>query len=110
METKQDRIAMHDDCDNLDIYNDDICQDIECYFDPVIGNIWFAYVNGCNVLDLLRDTVVAKLEREYANHLRQAREDDALDTAIDRYESRMLDHVMNRLDWQPKLDALRIRS
>lgn len=95
METKQDRLVMHADFENLDIYSDDICQDIECYFDPATGSAWFIYVNGANVFDLVRDTVIAKLEREYAKHVRQAREDDALDTALSRYETRMLDYSIH---------------
>jgi hypothetical protein len=106
---KQARDAEHNDLVNLSIYEVDICADIDCYFDPDTNNLWHAYVGDHDIFNIMRDSTIAFLEREFEKHCGQEREQSRTDAAIDRYESRMLDHVMNRLQWQPSLDALRIR-
>lgn len=89
---------------------DDSDAKMECYFEPYTCNLWHVYVGEMEIFNLMSDTVIQSLEREYEKHLHQEREDDALNSAVDRYESRMLDHVMNRLAWQPNFDAMKIRS
>jgi hypothetical protein len=99
---------------DLDLYiadkRDDTDATLECYFEPYSCNLFHVYVGDFEINLLLSDTVIQSLEREYEKHCMREREEEAANAAVDRYESKMLDHVMNRQDWQPKLDALRIRS
>lgn len=88
---------------------DDIDAKLECYFDGDTGNLWHVYVGEMEIFNILSDTVIQELEREYTKHVRKENEEMKLDAAIDRYESRMLDTFMNRSQWQPTLDSLRIR-
>jgi hypothetical protein len=99
---------------DLDLYiadkRDDTDATLECYFEPYTCNLWHVYVGDFEINLLLSDAVTQSLEREYAKHVRKERDDDAQSAAIDRYQSKMLDNVMNRLAWQPNFDAMRIRS
>jgi hypothetical protein len=99
---------------DLDLYianqRDDTDATLECYFEPSTCNLWHVYVGDKEINLLLSDAVIQSLEREYEKHLHKEREEEAANAAIDRYESKMLDHVMNRTAWQPNFDAMRIRS
>jgi len=109
-EMKAKRDAEHSDLDNLAINDPDICADIDCYFEAETGNLWHAYLGDHDIFEIIRDTTIAWLERKYAEHCKKVREQDSIDRAADAYESRQLDAVMNRQEWQPKLDALTIRA
>lgn len=86
-EAKQKRDAEHNDMANLAIYNDDICVDIDCYFDEETQNLWHAYVGDHDIFNVLQQTTIAELEREFAKHVRKEAEDHNLDLAISRWES-----------------------
>jgi hypothetical protein len=63
-------------------------QDLECYFEPEGGNLWFVYANGACIQELLRDTVIQSLERSYDIACRAEAEESKLSAALDRYESK----------------------
>lgn len=107
---KQARDAEHSDLDNLSIYNPDIFGNIDCYFEAETGNLWHAYVGDHDIFELMRDKAIEWLEKKYAAHCANQREQDSIDRGADAYESRMLDAVMSRSEWQPKLDALGVRA
>ena len=60
--------------------------DLECYFDAQTTNLWFVYVNGGEIHELLRDTVIQTLESAYAKACKEEADNDALDYALARYE------------------------
>jgi hypothetical protein len=62
--------------------------DLECYFEPESGNLWFAYIGDAHITELLRDTVIQSLERGYAKAIQEQIENDKLDYALARYESK----------------------
>lgn len=66
---------------------DDSDAKLECYFDRDTTNLWHVYAGEMEIFNLLSDTVIQSLEREYAKHLRKEREDHNLDIAIERMES-----------------------
>lgn len=86
-EAKQKRDAEHTDLVNLSIFNDDICADIDCYFDEETHNIWHAYVGDHDIYNILQQTTIAELEREFSKHVRKEAEEHNLDLAISRWES-----------------------
>ena len=61
-------------------------QDLECYFEASTGNLWFVYVNGGEIHELLRDSVIQTLESAYAKACKEEADNDALDFALARYE------------------------
>ena len=109
-EAKQIRDAEHSDLDNLSIYDPDVCAEIDCYFEAETGNLWHAYVGDYDIFEIIRDTTIAWLEKKYAAHCDNQREQDSVDRAADRFDSQQLDAVMNRHQWQPLLDKLTVRA
>ena len=73
---------------------DDSDAKLECYFDDYTMNLWHVYVNGSDIFNLLSDTVIESLEREYANYLLKEIKERSLSLAISEYESRELDRKM----------------
>ena len=73
---------------------DDSDAKLECYFDDYTMNLWHVYVNGSDIFNLLSDTVIESLEREYANYLLNEIKERSLSLAISEYESRELDRKM----------------
>ena len=73
---------------------DDSDAQLECYFDDYTMSLWHVYVNESEIYNLLADSVIASLEREYARHVRNQARESALDYTIDRYESKQLDKQM----------------
>jgi hypothetical protein len=69
---------------------DDSDAKMECYFDRDTTNLWHVYVGEMEIFNLLSDTVIEALEREYAKHLRSEREQSKTDAAIDRYEASLV--------------------
>ena len=67
---------------------------LECYFDDYTMSLWFVYVNDVEIVNLLSDTVIKALEREYEQHVIKERREHNLDLAISRYESQQLDRQM----------------
>jgi hypothetical protein len=63
-------------------------QDLECYFASEGGSLWFVYANGACIQELLRDTVIQSLERGYAKAIQEQIDNDKLDYALARYESK----------------------
>jgi hypothetical protein len=61
-------------------------QDLECYFDAYTGNLWFVYVNGGEIHELLRDSVIETLEEAYTKACKEEADNDKLDYALARYE------------------------
>jgi hypothetical protein len=62
--------------------------DLECYFDSQTDNLWFVYIGDALITDLLRDTVIQALERTYIKACKEESEQNALDYALARYESK----------------------
>ena len=65
---------------------DDSDAKMECYFDRDTTNLWHVYVGEMEIFNLLSDTVIEALEREYAKHLRKEADEHNLDLAIARME------------------------
>jgi hypothetical protein len=65
---------------------DDSDAKLECYFDPNTTNLWHVYAGEMEIFNLLSDTVIESLEREYAKHVRKEAEQHNLDLAIARME------------------------
>ena len=77
------------------IINDDDCTaPLECYFDDYTMSLWFVYVNDVEIVNLLSDTVIKALEREYEQHVTKERREHNLDLAVNNYELRQLDRQM----------------
>jgi len=62
--------------------------DLECYFDAQSTNLWFVYIGNALITDLLRDTVIQSLERGYVKACKEEADNNALDFALARYESK----------------------
>jgi hypothetical protein len=41
-------------------------ENMDCYFCPVTGNLWHCYLGQVDLYNILADTVIARLEREFA--------------------------------------------
>ena len=79
--------TQHPDLDQMICEHHDVPgQDLECYFEAYTGNLWFVYVNGGEIHELLRDTVIQTLESAYAKACKEEADNDALDYALARYE------------------------
>ena len=73
---------------------DDSDAKLECYFDDYTMSLWHVYVNDSEIFNLLSDTVIQSLEREYALHIKKERREHNLSFKIDRHESTLLDQIM----------------
>lgn len=51
---------------HLAIEHDDLPETLDCYFCPVSGNLWHAYLGQVELYNVLAPTVIADLEREFA--------------------------------------------
>ena len=60
---------------------------LECYFDDYTMSLWFVYVNGAEIINVMSDTTIKALEREYAAFVRKEAREHNLDLAIARSES-----------------------
>ena len=74
--------------------SDDCDTPLECYFDDYTMSLWHVYVNGAEIYNLLSDTAIKALERDYEMHVRKERREHNLSFKIDRYESSLLDQIM----------------
>jgi hypothetical protein len=52
--------------DHLQVKHFDMTEMMDCYFCPVTGNLWHCYLGQVDLYNILADTVIAQLEREYA--------------------------------------------
>ena len=66
---------------------DDSDAKLECYFDPGTTNLWHVYAGEMEIFNLLSDTVIQALEREFAKYQRKEAEQHNLDLAIARMEA-----------------------
>ena len=66
---------------------DDSDAKLECYFDDYTMSLWHVYVNDSEIYNLLSDTVIKSLEREYELHVRKERREWNLSLAIARMEA-----------------------
>ena len=66
---------------------DDSDAKLECYFDDYTMSLWHVYVNDSEIFNLLSDTVIQSLEREYALHVRKETDEHNLSLAIAQMES-----------------------
>ena len=79
--------SQHHDLDQMICEHHDVPgQDLECYFEAYTGNLWFVYVNGGEIHELLRDSVIQSLEEAYAKACKEDAEADALGYALYNYE------------------------
>jgi hypothetical protein len=63
---------------------DDIDAELICYFDDYTLSLWYVYVNGGQIYNILSDTVIQSLEREYAMYVRKRREEDYIDSKLEQ--------------------------
>jgi hypothetical protein len=76
----------HTDLDQMICEHHDVPgQDLECYFEAYTGSLWFVYVNGGEIHELLRDSVIQTLEAAYAKACKEEAEEQKLSAALDRY-------------------------
>ena len=73
---------------------DDSDAKLECYFDDYTMSLWHVYVNDSEIFNLLSDTVIQSLEREYALHVRKEAKEWNFGLAVSRYEDLQLDRQM----------------
>ena len=79
--------TQHPDLDQMICEHHDVPgQDLECYFEAYTGNLWFVYVNGGEIHELLRDTVIQTLEEAYTKACKEEAYNDKLDSMIANYE------------------------
>lgn len=55
-----------------------------CYFDDYTMSLWYVYVNGGQIFNILSDSVIQSLEREYAMYLRKRRDEDLIDMKLEQ--------------------------
>jgi len=60
--------------------------EVDCFFDPYSGNLYFAYVGGVEISDMLRDAVIQDFERQYTKACQEEAYNDKLDSMIANYE------------------------
>ena len=63
---------------------DDIDAELVCYFDPYTMSLWYVYVNEAQIYNILSDTVIQALEREYAMYVRNRRKQDYIDMKLEQ--------------------------
>ena len=63
---------------------DDIDAELVCYFDDYTMSLWYVYVNEGQIYNILSDTVIKALEREYAMYIRKRREEDYIDMKLEQ--------------------------
>lgn len=59
--------------------------EVDCFFEPTSQNLHFVYIGGIECNDMLRDSVIQALEREYQIAYRAEVEEQKLSSALDRY-------------------------
>jgi len=59
--------------------------EVDCFFDPYSQSLYFAYIGGQLVTEMLRDAVIQGFERQYEIACRVEREESKLSAALDRY-------------------------
>ena len=52
--------------EHLAIDHYDLTGTLDCYFCPVSGNLWHAYLGQADLYNVLSPTVIADLERKFA--------------------------------------------
>ena len=60
------RIMIDQGLEHLVIQHDDLTVELDCYFCPVTGNLWHAYLGTTELYNVLSATGIAALEREFA--------------------------------------------
>lgn len=60
------RIMIEQGLEHLEIDHDDLTVPLDCYFCPITGNLWHAYLGTTELYNVLSATVIASLEREFA--------------------------------------------
>jgi len=64
----------------------------DCFFEPYSGNLYFVYVGGQLVTEMLRDTVIQNFELQYAKACKEEAYEQKLSAMIDLYESKQ-EHI-----------------
>ena len=62
--------------------------EVDCFFEPYSQNLHFAYIGGQLVTEMLRDAVIQDFEKQYIKACKEESEQNALDYALARYESK----------------------
>jgi hypothetical protein len=62
--------------------------EVDCFFDPYSQSLHFAYIGGQLVTEMLRDSVIKDLERQYEKACLIELEESKLSAALDRYEAK----------------------
>ena len=60
------RIMIDQGLEHLVIQHDDLTAPLDCYFCPVTGNLWHAYLGTTELYNVLSNAVIDSLEREFA--------------------------------------------
>jgi len=60
------RIIIDQGLEHLFIEHDDLTAPLDCYFCPITGNLWHAYLGTTELYNVLSSAVIDSLEREFA--------------------------------------------
>lgn len=60
------KIMIDQGLEHMQIDHDDLVAQLDCYFCPVTGNLWHAYLGTTELYNILSSTVIESLEREYS--------------------------------------------
>ena len=52
--------------EHLVVEHSDLTKPLDCYFCPITGNLWHAYLGTTELYNVLSATVISALEREFA--------------------------------------------
>lgn len=74
----------HPDLSEYVAQRDDIDAELVCYFDDYTMSLWYVYVNGGQIFNILADSVIQSLEREYAMYIRKRRDEDLIDMKLEQ--------------------------
>ena len=69
------RIMIDQGLEHLVIEHGDMAVPFDCYFCPVTGNLWHAYLGTTDISGVMSATAIAELEREFAPYSLYERND-----------------------------------
>lgn len=59
------KIMIDQGLEHLAIEHDDLTVELDCYFCPITGNLWHAYLGTVELYNVLAPAVIAAFEREF---------------------------------------------
>ena len=61
------RIIIDQGLEHLVIEHDDLTAPLDCYFCPITGNLWHAYIGTTELYNVLSSAVINSFERGFAH-------------------------------------------